>query len=284
MLSVIYINLVPELSLTAAQLVGNFSKRRGGDQHRAVRSARAEGNGGLGRIARRQPQRSHNRHSKRAAFLTTQSRSLWIRDRHALQRPRLRRVRLAARHVCVGGLVTQESIGDRVRTNSSLLLPSASTVTSSSRSPAPSGRSAHCGSGAWPRPERGISPYARSDNWLALVWRSGETDKATQSSAKYRRGRFPRDPPSFGRTPKQIGDRRTVPRKHASVPIFPISAKCACPTCADDPFRPVAIAALVRLRSELEHVRNATLCLKQTQSNGAQRLSARSREAPYESL
>lgn len=268
MLIVIYINLVPELALTAGQLLPNVIERQGGDRYQPGRSVRAEGNDGPGRIARWQPQRSYNWHSKRAPFLT-QSRVLWIRDRHVFQRSGLRQVRLAAGYASVGSRNTRRSIDDRIRTNSSSL-PSASMVTSSSSSPAPSGRSAQCGLIACPRLE--ISPCARSENWLARIWRSGETDNAIQPSAKYRHGRLPRDPPSFGRAPKQFEHCHANRSKHAIGPTLPIWARSGRRTLADGPFRPVAIASLARLRSELEHVRNPTnLGLKQTQSNGAQR-------------
>lgn len=273
MLSVIYINRVPDLARTAVQLVAHVCRRKDSDQCQPIRSARVERDLGRARAVRRQHGRSHNVCSKCAALFARIG-FIWIRDHRSPQRSRVRRRRIAADKLYAGPGDTHETTGDTVRTYSSSLASEPLIVAPSSWSAASSSRSVHCGSGAWPRPELWISPRGRSNNQLMCVWRSGKADKAIRSSAKYGRSRCPRDPPSFGRRRKQFGRRHANQRRRAGVQTVPISTTCPCRNGAESSVRAVAISAVARPHCELEHVKTApSFGLKQTQSKGAQRPS-----------
>jgi hypothetical protein len=273
MLSVMYIDRVPDLARTAVQLIAHVRRRKDGDQSQPSRSARVEQGRGRARVARWQHGRSHNACSK-GASLSTRIWFVWIRDHRSPRRSLVRRCRLTADKLYAGRHDAHETIGHTVRTNSSSLAIEPLIVASSSWSAASSSRSGHCCSGAWPRPELWISPRGRSNSRLMFVRRSGKADKAIQSSAKYGRRRFPRDPPSFGRRRKKLGHRHANRRRRAVVPILPISTMCPCRYRAEGSVPTVAIGAVARPHCELEHAKNATnFRLKQTQSKGAQRPS-----------
>lgn len=269
MLSVIYIDRVPDLARTAVQLVAHVCRRKDSDQCQPIRSARVERGGGRARLVRRQ----HNECGKCTA-LSNRIWFVWIRDHRSPRRSRVRQCRLAADKLYARRRDTHESNGDTVQTNSSSPASGPLIVASSNWSAASSSRSVRCCSEAWLTPELWISPHGQLNSRLMFVWHSGKSNNAIQSSAKYGRRRLPRDPPSFGRRRKKVGHRHANRRKRAGVPIFPISTMCRCRNRAEGSVPTVAIGTVARPHCDLEHAKNATnFRLKQIQSKGAQRPS-----------
>lgn len=225
--SVICVKWVPESTRIRVRPLTNISQRPSGDSHGSPRTALVRRGAGPARRARWRNHFPHSNTRRRTRFL---SHGVVLACR-ALWRSRIRRRRLTADQLCVGGRDPQEFAADIVRP--SLLSPASrsSIVSSNSQVPA-SARLAHWSSRNWSKMGGRDSPRERSSDRLMLDRRIG------RPSSPFNLGRnigqaYPARS-TIGRASRELRRHRDPNRlKRADVPTSPVSASYADLICAD---------------------------------------------------